>query len=564
MKHNTVNLSCFSLNKETHFYIEYLLIVIQFLLNLETPIKTFSYIIYTDRESSDFLNGLFSKLSLTVHIEVLSSRQQIPLSSSAELEIDLNSDVKLLLNLLLPDSSILNTLDIAYSTNLEGVKGILNSLVNYVKTNDSHVQEPALDTILYKQYNWNRSYGRVLFHKDSVIITTWGRGTYSMRAPRIVEATWHNYSHVLLFDASFQRFVSVLSNSLELVYGTQDTSLKDSIPRMEFESKAKKNLVYFCAFHNKGYIDLLYYLLSSALVFSNLETLDFLVFTSEAFRPLIEDISRKLNIPIQIQIFKFTTMHEAGCARLFIFNYEDIDLYEKILYLDTDIIVQNDISRLFQLPLEEKVYAIQEYDINGEGHGAWFFDFHRFDKNTPAINSGVLLFKNTRKIRYLFKTIQRHIENLKKSGSILPNCMDQSFIVYSLFTHNTYDSQLMKRYIYLSEHIPPPFPSSYSDLTFTHFVWPIGNTEHKKSRMMSHFKDLLNHYKTARNCEAPDGLPKLHICHSTLEFKEDSYKYLDSHTVETKTHLLKFNDSYSLFVGFNKESLETVSNIKQG
>ena len=442
----------------------------------------------------------------------------------------------------------------------------------------SVAQTPSIDNIMYKQYTWEKT-GRIIFHKDNVIITTWGRGTYILFNNYVVKATWNNYNHILIFNSTYEKYTSIHYNSIKIQNGVIDRSLKDTIPKEV--SMGTRNLVYFCAFHNKGYLDLLRILLSGVKLFSTIDNIDFLVLTDEEFLPTVSDISVSLDIPIKTQIFNFKTQHEAGCARLFIFNYKDIDNYNKILYLDTDISVQNDISQVFNVPIEDNVYAVQEYDINGEGHGAWFFDFKTMSPSTPAINSGILLFQNTQKIRKIFFNINKHIANLKVTGSLLPNCMDQSFIVYHLFTNKAVDNQLMKKYAYLSEHNPPPFPSAPTDLTFVHFVWPIGNTYHKMMRMIEHSKNTFNKYTTLKYNLEPyllkDILNKQYKWGTgigTIQFTYENvlvtswglgvYKQLDKHTVEVswrgRDYILKMNTSFTLFNGWDKQSL----NITRG
>jgi hypothetical protein len=436
----------------------------------------------------------------------------------------------------------------------------------------------SIKHILYKQYTWED--GRILFHKDNIIITSWGKGTYKMINTHTLEATWHSKNHILIFNSSFTKYTSIRLDDIRISNGIIDTTLQDTIPMSSLINKPR-NLIYFCAFHNKGYIDLLKLLLSCIKIFSNTDTIDFLVFTSESFRSSIEEISSNLDIEINIQTFDFTTQHEAGCARLFIFDYKYIYKYDKILYLDTDITIQNDLSRLFDLPIEDKVYAVQEYDINGEGHGAWFFDFTRFDPSTPAINSGVLLFQNTLKMRRIFSDINTHIANLKKTKSIIPNCMDQSFIVYHLFRNNSCDSQIMKQYVYISEHIPPPSPTSPSNLTMVHFVWPIGNTGHKFKRMIEHTRNIYNNYTLLCGSIHPpilnDILNKKYTWltqsdKGIIEFLEDgvirttwgdgTYVQFDKYTIDvtwkTHSHILKMNSSYTSYVGFNKYSIECI------
>jgi hypothetical protein len=157
--------------------------------------------------------------------------------------------------------------------------------------------------------------------------------------------------------------------------------------------------------------------------------------------------------------------------------------------MDTDIIVQGDISRLFELAIEEKVYAKKEYTLGGEGHGGWFFDFTVFDEKTDGINSGVLLFPNSAKIKAVFSDMRLHIDAMKQTSALIPLCMDQPFIIYHLFRNNLCDNELISPYIYLAQFTEPPVLDG-GGLLLSHFVWPIGNTQHKKNRMEEHLLKL--------------------------------------------------------------------------
>lgn len=471
-------------------------------------------------------------------------------------------------------------LGIPYNKN-QRMKYHLDYLSNsYIKSKNDSIQN--IEPVRYKQYFWDS--GRIIFHKDNVLITSWGRGTYNFLDTYIIKATWNKIIHIIFFNKTFTEYKSIRIGNMNINTGTIDRSLQNTIPVSSISLKPK-NLVYFCAFHNKGYLDLLKVLLSCVKMFSKTESLDFLVFTSESFRSIVEGLSISLDIPIQIQTFDFTTQHEAGCARLFIFNYKDIDKYDKILYMDTDITIQNDISRIFDLATEDKLYAVKEYDINGEGHGAWFFDFTIFDKATPAINSGVLLFHNTLKMRRIFNDINIHIANLKKSGSIIPNCMDQSFIVYHLFRNSACNSNLLNNYVYLSEHNPPPNPEAPTDLTMVHFVWPIGNTAHKLNRMTEYTKKLLNNYdllcKSSNQCSIEIILNKKYTwatstSNGKIEFLDNDvltttwgngiYKQLDQYTFnvswKTYSHIIKMDSMYNSYIGLNLEYLEIIKGSK--
>jgi hypothetical protein len=96
----------------------------------------------------------------------------------------------------------------------------------------------------------------------------------------------------------------------------------------------------------------------------------------------------------------------------------------------------------------DKIYVLEEGDISNLNHGSNFFDFKKYNKNTKAFTSGILLFSNNDSIKSLFDTIQSHItEYIYVQKNNIPVCLDQPFIVYNAITENKYDNQVLKKYV---------------------------------------------------------------------------------------------------------------------
>jgi lipopolysaccharide biosynthesis glycosyltransferase len=363
---------------------------------------------------------------------------------------------------------------------------LLDSYKDIVKSNSMNA------SILYrKQYTWGA--GRIVFELNGLLITTWSRtGTYEVLNSHVVKASWSGFEHILIFNNTYTQFISIRISDSMINLHKIDTTLCDLIPIPSQPSQTvltgSKNLLYFCVFYNRGYLELLTILLQSLIQSSDVSEIDILVFTNLEFISFIKELSLKINKPISIHTCNFTTQHEAGCARLSIFDYYKVNDYSKILYMDCDIVIRGDISYLFKLEIEDKVYAKQEYSVGGEGHGGWFFDFNTIDEKTSAINSGILLFPNTGKIYAVFKDIRAHIQSTRASKTLLPLCMDQSFIVYHLYKNGLYDNQLISPYIFLAEFTQPP--TEFHKLLLCHFVWPIGNTQHKKNRILEYLASV--------------------------------------------------------------------------
>ena len=249
-----------------------------------------------------------------------------------------------------------------------------------------------------------------------------------------------------------------------------------------------KNLVYVCIFHQESYIGLLKLLMNSISLKSKIDVnnTDILIITSPEFQPLIEK-ELSVTLPIKYYTLNLHTLFEAGCARLNIFKYECINSYDKILYLDTDILINSDINILFNIDiLHDKIYTLEEGTI-GSGApwwGAEFFDFSIIDRSTTAFTSGILYFKNSFEIKQLFEDIQSHIKTHVDNNLPIGPCLDQPFIIYHTISQNKYDNQILKKYVENS-----PKNVSFEKIIYHFPGWP-GNAELKYDAIASFWEKI--------------------------------------------------------------------------
>lgn len=136
------------------------------------------------------------------------------------------------------------------------------------------------------------------------------------------------------------------------------------------------NLIYMCVFHQESYIQLLKLLIHSISVKANIhpETTHILLYTSAAFQPLIEkELADYTSLPIRYILMEIDTLMKASCRKLNIFQYDQIHIYDKILYLDTDVLVNGDVNGLFRVDISpEKLYALEEGELVGDYWGGNF------------------------------------------------------------------------------------------------------------------------------------------------------------------------------------------------
>jgi hypothetical protein len=330
-----------------------------------------------------------------------------------------------------------------------------------------------------------------------------------------------------------------------------------------------KNLIYCCVFYNEDYFKLLELLLKSMKMYSTLDSFDFLIMTSPKFSPIVQKLGNALDLRLKIFTQEFSTIFQAACARLFIFDYPELEGYEKILYLDTDIIIKSDLGPIFNLPIEDLLYGIESGNLGSHSFGGQFFAFENSDhskikREMPGINSGTLLFLNSKTIQGLFSRIRLHVDSFTHEGNHPPYCMDQPFINFHAIKDSLYDNSLLNPLVSLYEGNDAAL--NYETSSICHFSFPIGNFGHKYSRMCTFLeKTLTQEVQTSLKLE--DLIGKRFTWNSgfikfVIDYKgshiietswgNGSFGVLDSHTTlvtwSGHTHVVKFNQDFSEYI----------------
>ena len=195
-----------------------------------------------------------------------------------------------------------------------------------------------------------------------------------------------------------------------------------------------KTIIYSCVFFNEKYINLANLLLKSYKLFGNSsDDIDYLIICNPELKDKIQDIFDSLHINGKIWCVKLKSIFEVGYSKLQIFNYPHINSYNKILYLNYNVLITNSIHNILDLPLDNKLYAPQEGNTNNDLWGKQFFDNN---PNCSAFTSDILLFNNNTIINKLFSQILLHINSHIKNNSSMSHLLDQPFIVYHAIKDN--------------------------------------------------------------------------------------------------------------------------------
>jgi predicted O-methyltransferase YrrM len=276
------------------------------------------------------------------------------------------------------------------------------------------------------------------------------------------------------------------------------------------------NCIFVCVFNQEKYVDMFFLLLESILIYGNLDdNTNILVYTSTQFMNVIKR-SHLFCDKIKFEINDtYHNIDKACKARLDLFNLPSLVNYNKILYLDTDILVKDDIKRLFNICKKDILYVLEEGVIDNlddyYGYSLFKNEINNYNDKS-AFTSGILLFNNCEKIKDLFNKIKEDI--IKRPYNF--RCFDQPYIVYNAFKYNLYNNKILKSLVVNNDN------NIHSDKVIHHFPGGPGVYQHKIDAMtifLNNIKDFTinNNINETKTYIDTNLLPIIHNCGELLE-----------------------------------------------
>ena len=220
------------------------------------------------------------------------------------------------------------------------------------------------------------------------------------------------------------------------------------------------NCIFVCVFNQEQYVDMFLMLLESICLYGGLDIhTDMLIYTSTSFMIRIKQNTFFNNSKMKFEINDaYNDINKSCKSRLDLFNLSSIKKYNKILYLDTDILIKKEINKVFDLCVEDVLYALGEGEITRYEWGDTLFgDEAKNYADKTAFSSGILLFNNCEKIQFLFRKINEDLISRYHSF------YDQPYIVYNAFKYNLYNNQLLKNVAVINDQ------NIHSDMVIHHF-----------------------------------------------------------------------------------------------
>ncbi len=333
-----------------------------------------------------------------------------------------------------------------------------------------------------------------------------------------------------------------------------------------------KNLIYSCIFSNEENLTIIYLLLKSFILFGNASSqVDYLLICQTKFKDKIECMFENLDLNGLIWCLDLNIVFEEEFSKLKIFEYENINLYDKILYLDCYTLITNSINNIFDLQLENKLYVLKEGNSKYENYGSNLFNNNT---NLEAFSPDILLFNNDKNIKQLFNDILFDINSQSNNQSKIFKYLNQSYIVYHSIQKKLYNNTILTNLIISN-------PNKFQGQIVSRFI---EDSEKLDNRMIK-MKEFINNIMYNINFLFYKKLYKIGLIinplinkrysweNSSITFLDNGkmsafgsgeYTFIDKFKVKcgfgSREHILIFNLNYSDFISIRKDDFQIITN----
>lgn len=257
-------------------------------------------------------------------------------------------------------------------------------------------------------------------------------------------------------------------------------------------------LIYFCVFGSEDQFKMLRICLESIDLYSEIQS-DVLIVSAKEFEGHVENhlegfSSGKLSL--RVRYISASNMEDFTSARYSISDFHEFASYGPVLYLDTDIICDSEISSLLKLLRKAKgVAALSEGRLLDErefwGRTLFIQDSAiEIDQQTRGFSTGVIGAATISEMRMPFLSVLKSIELWKVHGNAPFRVYDQPHSNYVFFKSGFHDSESLKNYVRIVGNKHDADDISRSGIS--HFAGGVGRNAPKLERMKTYMEKLKN------------------------------------------------------------------------
>jgi lipopolysaccharide biosynthesis glycosyltransferase len=264
------------------------------------------------------------------------------------------------------------------------------------------------------------------------------------------------------------------------------------------------NLIYYTVGGDIKYIEMLKYSIKSLRLFGKY-TGDILIISDNV---CIDKVKNTFKDCQMLHLDVVSKGCEASVNKLKIYEYKNIQKYKKIIYLDLDILVQNDINIMFEYINNNFIFSHERYacaatdqNILGDWHGYYLFSKEEIIsynvENTKAINAGFFGFDigmldHFKKI--LVDVDKDRIIQLKNNNTGW--CCEQPAVNKYMVINKIYDTKITEKVLQFATHFNPN-NIKLSNKILIHFCFGVGNYIDKIDKMKNLYYCLEEEYHSS-------------------------------------------------------------------
>ena len=207
-------------------------------------------------------------------------------------------------------------------------------------------------------------------------------------------------------------------------------------------ASGNKNLIYFTIFNDPTFVEVLDIFLKSIKNYSDISKFDILILTDDATKTLLSNIEGLVGF--NVDYFLLPQVNDpvtASVQKLRIFEYNKLNDYKKVLFLDADIVCFDNISKLFDLNISEDKLNVVEVEGGSPvspNHSLRYFTDEELEyilqNKVRPFNAGHFMFVNNERMK-------EHFKNVYWLYNVWPGSYfyEQSFMNYyfNIFIKNT-------------------------------------------------------------------------------------------------------------------------------
>jgi lipopolysaccharide biosynthesis glycosyltransferase len=243
------------------------------------------------------------------------------------------------------------------------------------------------------------------------------------------------------------------------------------------QSRGTKNLVYYTIYFNKGYIELLDKSITS-IINKSKTTFDVLLITDEPTRELIlqQPFVSKIAPKFLITETPFDGI-EASQNKARVFEYEHIHEYDKVLFLDCDIVCLQDINKILNQDLDTNtLYTARNLNLNHSFHTSFHHGFEFLDQDHVEemkiakqwpFNAGQFLFRTSDRMQKHFENINWFMKHW--AGEYF---FEQAFMCYYFCKAYLTDDSILQQHMSIVSTINESQYNITNDTCLVHFIAP--------------------------------------------------------------------------------------------